>query len=126
MRLSESSLNTISKPFILSHCRVPCDSPCCTNLCGEDDHCVFNIDTHEHINSDSDEDEDKYVSNQLNNSCNNIYVFASVVQVVVLGGEVYCPNAASAWENIKYTDTLYLVYRYSALQCMCFCCLSSK
>ena len=42
------------------------------------------------------------------------------------GGEVYCPNAASAWKSIKYTDTLYLVYRYSVLQFMCIYCLKSK
>ena len=57
MGLSESSPTTITKPFIfLSHCKVSCDSPCCTKLCGEHNHCVFNIDTHENVNSDSDED----------------------------------------------------------------------
>ena len=30
MGLSESNLSTITKPFpFLSHCKVPCDSPCC-------------------------------------------------------------------------------------------------
>jgi len=54
MGLSESSL----KPFgSLSHCRVSCDSPCCTKLCGEDNHCNVNIDTHEHVISDSEEEE---------------------------------------------------------------------
>ena len=51
--LSESTL----KPFsCLSHCKVSCDSPCCTKLCGEDNHCNVNIDTHEHI-SDSEEEQ---------------------------------------------------------------------
>ena len=49
MGMSESSLNTITKPFsFLSHCKVSCDSPCCTKICGEDNHCKFNIDTHEY------------------------------------------------------------------------------
>ena len=43
----------------LNHCKVSCDSPCCTKLCGEDKHCILNIDTHENVNSDSDEDEDQ-------------------------------------------------------------------
>ena len=56
MGLSESSLNTITKPFsFLSHYKWSCDSPCCTKLCGEDNHCIFDIDTHEYVNSDSDE-----------------------------------------------------------------------
>ena len=50
MGLSESAL----KPFsCLSHCKVSCDSPCCVKICGEDNHCNFNI---EHI-SDSDEEQ---------------------------------------------------------------------
>ena len=54
MGLSESAL----KPFsFLSHCKVPCDSPCCVKLCGEDNHCTVNIDTHEHVSSDSEEEE---------------------------------------------------------------------
>ena len=58
MGLSESSLTTITKPFsFLSHCKVSCDSPCCQSLCGDTNHCVFDIDTHEYI-SDSDEDTD--------------------------------------------------------------------
>ena len=56
MGLSETSLNTITKPFsFLSHCKVSCDSPCCVKMCGEDSHCIFNIDTHENAISDSDE-----------------------------------------------------------------------
>ena len=52
MGLSESAL----KPFgFLSHCKVSCDSPCCTKLCGEDNHCNINIDTHENVISDSEE-----------------------------------------------------------------------
>jgi hypothetical protein len=52
MGLSESTL----KPFsFLSHCKVSCDSPCCESLCGPNNHCNFNIDTHEHI-SDSEEE----------------------------------------------------------------------
>ena len=58
--MSESSLNTITKPFpFLSHCKVSRDSPCCTKICGEGTHCIFNIDTHGNVISDSDEDADK-------------------------------------------------------------------
>ena len=58
MGLSESSLNIITKPFpFLSHCKVSCDSPCCSNICGEDNHCIVNIDTHENVISDSDEEQ---------------------------------------------------------------------
>ena len=40
MGLPESSLTTITKPFgFLNHCKVSCDSPCCTKLCGEG-HCI--------------------------------------------------------------------------------------
>ena len=54
MGLSKSSL----KPFslFLSHCKISCDSPCCTKICGEDSHCNVNIDTHEYVNSDSEEE----------------------------------------------------------------------
>ena len=46
MGLSESAL----KPFgFLSHCKVSCGSPCCVKICGDDNHCNINIDTHEHI-----------------------------------------------------------------------------
>ena len=57
MGLSESSLNIISKPFpFLSHCKISCDSPCCTNIFGdEDNHCICSIDTHEN-SSGSDEE----------------------------------------------------------------------
>ena len=59
MGLSESSLTTITKPFsFINHCKVSCDSPCCTKLCGRENQCVFNIGTHESVNSDSGEDED--------------------------------------------------------------------
>ena len=83
MGLSESSLTTITKPFSFqSHCKVSCDSPGCTKVCGEEHHCVFHIDTHENANSDSDEDEDTYttVSKQItiNQKC---FIF------VLLGGE---------------------------------------
>ena len=48
MGLSESSLTTLTKPFsFLPHCKVSCDSPCCASLCGDNNHCVFNFDTHE-------------------------------------------------------------------------------
>ena len=54
MGLSESAL----KPFsFLSHCKVSCDSPCCVKICGEDNNCNINIDTHETITSDSEEEE---------------------------------------------------------------------
>ena len=57
MGLSESSLSTITKPFsFLSHCKVSCDGPCCTKIFGdEDNHCICNIDTHENVNSDDEE-----------------------------------------------------------------------
>ena len=78
MGLSESSLAQITKPFsCLSHCKVSCDSPCCTKLCGDDNHCMFNIDTHENVNSDSDEDTDNNASKQLTTHCNNIFVAGS-------------------------------------------------
>ena len=49
MGLSESAL----KPFsCLLHCKVPCESPCCVKICGEDNHCMFNIDAHENVISD--------------------------------------------------------------------------
>ena len=53
MGLSESAL----KPFsLLSHCKVSCDLPCCAKLCGEDNHCNVNVDTHGYVNSDSEEE----------------------------------------------------------------------
>ena len=53
MGLPESAL----KPFSFSnHCTVSCVSPCCVELCGEDNHCNVNTDTHEHI-SDSEEEQ---------------------------------------------------------------------
>ena len=56
MGLSESSLNTITKPFsFLSHCKISFDSPCCQSLCGDDNHCICNVDTHGYI-SDSEEE----------------------------------------------------------------------
>ena len=83
MGLSESSLTTITKPFsCLSHWEVSCDSPCCTKTCGEDNHCVFNIGSHENVNSDSDEDEDGITANQLTLLV-IIFYFAYDVQVVV-------------------------------------------
>ena len=81
MGLSEPSLTTITKPIsCLSHCKVSCDSPCCTKICGEDNHCVFNIDTHENVTSDSDEDEDtdKQISKYLKLiaiTCVYIYIY---------------------------------------------------
>ena len=60
MGLSEPSLTTITQPFSLpSHCKVSCDSPCCQSLRGENNHCVFNIDTHETISDSDQEDTDK-------------------------------------------------------------------
>ena len=56
MGLSESSL----KPFsFLSHCKVSCDSPCCVKLCGDDNRCICNIDTHETTDSDEEEQIEK-------------------------------------------------------------------
>ena len=61
MGLTQSSLDTVIKPFsLLSHCKVSCDSPCCTKICGENNHSVFHIDTHENVSSDSGSDEDAY------------------------------------------------------------------
>ena len=57
MGLSESGLTTITKPFsFLSHCKVSCDSPCCASLCGENNHCTFNIDTRGYISDSYNED----------------------------------------------------------------------
>ena len=53
MGLPESSLKHFR---FLSHCKISCDSPCCTKICGEDNHCNVNIDTHEYVNSDSEEE----------------------------------------------------------------------
>ena len=53
MGLSEPSLTPFS---CLSHCKVPCDSPCCVKICGEDNHCNVNTGTHETIISDSEEE----------------------------------------------------------------------
>ena len=53
MGLPESSPTPFS---FLSHCNILCDSPCCVKICGEDNHCNVHIDTHEHINSDSEEE----------------------------------------------------------------------
>ena len=53
MGLSESSLKSFS---FLSHCDVSCDSPCRVKICGGDNHCNVNIDTHERT-SDSEEDQ---------------------------------------------------------------------
>ena len=53
MGLSESNL----KPFgFLAHCKMSYDPPCCVKICGEDNRCNINIDTHEHI-SDSEEEQ---------------------------------------------------------------------
>ena len=58
MGLSESA----AKPFLfLSHCKVSCDSPCCVKICGEDNHCNVNIDTHEHETIISDSEEEEHV-----------------------------------------------------------------
>ena len=60
MGLSESSLTTVTKPFyFLSHCKVSCDSPCYASLCGDSNHCIFDIDTHEHVSYSDKEDTDK-------------------------------------------------------------------
>ena len=60
MGLPESSLTIITKPFSFqNHCKVSCDPPCRTKICGNDNHCILNTDTHENVNSDSDEDTDK-------------------------------------------------------------------
>ena len=53
MGLPGSSL----KPFgCLSHCKISCGSPCCTKICGEDNHCNVNIGTHEYVYSGSEEE----------------------------------------------------------------------
>ena len=54
MGLSESALKPFS--FFLSHCKISCDSPCCVKICGEDNHCNINIDKHENVTSDSEEE----------------------------------------------------------------------
>ena len=53
MGLSESAL----KPFsCLSHCKVSFDSPRCESICGKDNRCNCNIDTHEYVICDSEEE----------------------------------------------------------------------
>jgi hypothetical protein len=53
MGLTESSLNTIIKPFsFLSHCKVKCDSPCCQSLCGDNNHCNCEVDTTDDTSSE--------------------------------------------------------------------------
>ena len=42
--------------YFLIHYKVSCGSPCCAKLCREDNHCNVNIDTHEYVNSDSEEE----------------------------------------------------------------------
>ena len=57
MALSEPTLTTIPKPCsCLSHCKVSCDSPYCTKICGDDNHCICNIDTHEYESEKEDTD----------------------------------------------------------------------
>ena len=56
MALPESSLHTITKPFgFLSHCKISFDSPRCQSLCGDDNHCICNVDTHEYISGSEEE-----------------------------------------------------------------------
>ena len=56
MGLTESSLNTIIKPFsFLSHCKVKCDSPCCLSLCGDNNHCNCEVDTTDDTSSEETE-----------------------------------------------------------------------
>ena len=45
--------------YFLSHCKVSCDNPCCVKTCGEDNHCIFHIDTHENGISDDEEQIEK-------------------------------------------------------------------
>ena len=67
MGLSKSSLTQIITPLSFSsHCKVSCDSPCCQSLCGENNHCIFNIGTHEYISDSDSEDTDNNFSRQLN------------------------------------------------------------
>ena len=57
MGVGESILTQIIKPFLfLPHCKVSCDSPCCQSLCGENYHCILNINIHEY-SSDSDSED---------------------------------------------------------------------
>ena len=55
MGLSESALEPFSFFFLLSHCKMSCDSPCCVKICGEGNHCIFNIYTRENVISDDEE-----------------------------------------------------------------------
>ena len=57
MLLLSYHVNVITKLLFLNHCKVSCDSPCCTKIRGEDNHCIFGIDAHENITSDSDEEQ---------------------------------------------------------------------
>ena len=50
---------------------MSCESPCCVKICGEDNHCNINIDTHEHI-SESEEEQIENNNNQVYS--NNIFI----------------------------------------------------
>ena len=64
MGLSESSLNTIMKSCsaFLTHCNISFDSPCCQYLCGENNRCICNIDTHGHISGSDEEHIEKTIT----------------------------------------------------------------
>ena len=62
MGLNESSLTIITKSFsFISHCNISCDSPCCQNLCGENNHCILIIDTHGYVSDSDTEDSDEII-----------------------------------------------------------------
>ena len=71
--MSESSLNTITKPFsFLSRCNISCDSPCFSKLCCEVNHCIYNLDTHEYV---SDEEDKKKSNNPVRNDAQPVIIF---------------------------------------------------
>ena len=78
MGLSESSLTTITKPLsFLSHCKMSRDSQCCQSLCGDNNHCMLNIVTHEYISSDSDEHIDNYSYKRYSKSLTLVVIIFS-------------------------------------------------
>ena len=82
MGLSESTLKPLT---LLSHCKVSCDSPCCVKICGEDNHCIFDIDTHENVISDDDEQIERK-NNLLRNVAQQVIITYTFVGLGGAGG----------------------------------------
>ncbi len=76
MGLTDSSLNTVLKPFtFLTHCKANCNSPCCQSLCGDDNHCQCSIDTTaEDSSSSSSSDGHNHTPTKTNFLLNKCYI----------------------------------------------------